>query len=79
MPSPTTAELIAANVRRIRADRGFSQQELAQRMGVAQSRVSEIEHGRGGVQSSTIDKLSDALACRPSDLLSQQKAQAVPA
>lgn len=73
MPTPSTSELLAANVRRLREARGFSQTTLADRMGVAPTRISEIEHGRCGVSGSTLDKLADALACKPQDLLTQRE------
>lgn len=71
MPSPTTAELVAMNVRRLRSRIGMSQSALAELMDVATARISEIEHGKSGLSGATIDKLADALDCQPQELLMQ--------
>src|SRR3954468_5445049 len=38
---------ISRKVRRLRTERGFTQAELAQMLELSQSRLSEIEHGKG--------------------------------
>lgn len=69
MPTPNTSQLLAFNVTRLRNARGFSQKELARRMKVAHTRVSEIENGHCGASGNTIDKLADALGVHISELL----------
>lgn len=41
----STRRLIAAKVKQLRVARGWTQQELAQRLGVAQGHISRLEHG----------------------------------
>jgi len=52
---------IGEEVRRLRAERGLSQQELAQRMGVAQSVVARLEAGGVEPRLSTLDRVAQAL------------------
>ena len=74
MPKPSTSELVAINVHRLRTRLGISQTELAELMDVAPARISELEHGRSGVSGTTLDKLADALQCQPQELLMQPNA-----
>jgi transcriptional regulator with XRE-family HTH domain len=52
---------IGENLRRIRMRRGLGQVELAQRAGLTQPTISEIETGHRGAQTRTLQKLADAL------------------
>lgn len=52
---------LGEEVRRLRTDRGLSQQELADRMGVAQSVVARIEAGGVEPRLSTLDRVARAL------------------
>ncbi len=52
---------IGENLKAIRKRRGFGQVELADRAGVSQPTVSEIENGHRGAQTGTLTKLADAL------------------
>jgi HTH-type transcriptional regulator/antitoxin HipB len=47
MPDSPTAAQIAQVVRALRRDRAWTQAELAQKLGLSQSRLSEIESGAG--------------------------------
>lgn len=52
---------IGEDVRRLRTERGLSQQELAERMGVAQSVVARLEAGGVEPRLSTLDRVAQAL------------------
>ena len=52
---------VAEAVLRLRRFRGWSQEELADRMGTTQSSVARIERGRANVRLSTLVKLAEAL------------------
>ncbi|HZU12191.1 MAG TPA: helix-turn-helix domain-containing protein [Chloroflexota bacterium] len=52
---------LGEEVRRLRTDRGVSQQELAERMGVAQSVVARLEAGGVEPRLSTLDRVAQAL------------------
>jgi len=62
-------ELVAANLRRIRSERGMSQEELANSAGVNRTYVSDIERC---VYSISVDKLAvlaSVLNVQPYELL----------
>jgi transcriptional regulator with XRE-family HTH domain len=56
------------NLKNMRRDRGLSQRELGQRIGVLQARVARIEGGTS-VSPETAEKLSKALLCDVGDLV----------
>ena len=56
-------------LRLIRIYSKFSQVQLADRLGVAQSLVSDVESGRKGVSMDLLERYSDALGVRMSKLL----------
>jgi transcriptional regulator with XRE-family HTH domain len=59
----------AANVRRLRAKRNFSQKALAEKSGVSVSYVSMLERAQRSPPLETIEKLAKALGVPPSSLL----------
>lgn len=54
---------IGSNIRRIREARGYTQGELARRLGTEQGRVSDIELGKRRVSISFIENVCAALGC----------------
>jgi transcriptional regulator with XRE-family HTH domain len=56
------------NLRNIRRDRGLSQSELGQRVGVSQGRIASIEGGTS-VGQVNAEKLAIALLCDVTDLM----------
>ena len=52
---------IGEEVRRLRTERGLSQQELAKRMGLSQSVVARLEAGGVEPRLSTLDRVASAL------------------
>jgi HTH-type transcriptional regulator/antitoxin HipB len=52
---------IGEEVRRLRMERGLSQQELAQRMGLPQSVIARLEAGGVEPRLSTLDRVAQAL------------------
>ena len=65
----TAGELLGDHVRELRQKRGLTQTDLAQRLGVPQSRISEIESGTRVPNLVTLLRLAAALECKPSTLL----------
>ncbi len=64
-------ELFAENLRTIREENGFSQSELARRVGVAPSYICDLESKRRpGVTLATIADLATALGVSPASMLS---------
>ncbi len=65
----TTKQLLASNVRVLRARFGFSQEELAFRAGIDRTYASQIERGIANPSLSIICALADALECEIETLL----------
>ena len=57
------------NVRAARAARGWTQEELAHRTGLASVQISRIERGKREVRLTTVIRLLQALDSRPAELL----------
>ena len=53
--------LIGRTVRRLRTDRGLSQQVLATRLGISASYLNLIEHDQRAVTASLLIKLAETL------------------
>lgn len=58
-------QVFALNLRRLRHERGFSQEALAQEANVSRSYMSDIERGTTWVGLEIIDKLSKVLEADP--------------
>jgi transcriptional regulator with XRE-family HTH domain len=59
----------AANIRRLRAQKGLSQKALAEDVGISVSYVSMLEHGQRSPPLETIERMARALKVRPAALL----------
>lgn len=69
---PTMAEQIAAAVRRLRKARRWTQQKLADEIGVHRSTVHLVEKGDRDHDHGTIQKIADALGVPIGDLTGAQ-------
>lgn len=49
--------------------RGFTQEELAEVVGLSPPSISQLEKGKQGFTDSTLEALASALSCNPGDLL----------
>lgn len=49
--------------------RGLTQAQLADRVDMTESSISQIESGKQGFTDATLEVLADALMCAPGDLL----------
>jgi len=61
--------VFAGNVRRLRKERGLSQEELAEAAGVHRTYVGMIERGEKNVTIYNIERIALALGVRPGSLL----------
>ena len=61
MKQQTLAEAFGAAVRRLRAERGHSQEGFAYAAGISRTYMSEIERGVTNVSLDTIDRIATAL------------------
>lgn len=77
--SPELNEAARRLVERLLADRGWTQRQLAEKMGVDESRLSQLKAGRGGTSLEPIVKLCDVANVRLGPFLeTQQEIEAVP-
>ena len=61
--------ILALNVIRLRRERGITQAELADAIGVAQPRIAEVETGDANPRLITLSKIAHALGVTLSELL----------
>jgi transcriptional regulator with XRE-family HTH domain len=62
-------QVLAANLRRARHARGFSQEDLAYTADVDRTYVSKLERGASNVGIDIIEKLAKVLEVEPAELL----------
>jgi transcriptional regulator with XRE-family HTH domain len=73
VPTLSPKKLFAANVRRLRASAGLSQEALAERAGLHRTYVSSIERGERNLTLENIFRLAEALGVDPRELLAPEK------
>ncbi|KAF1727996.1 helix-turn-helix domain-containing protein [Pseudoxanthomonas mexicana] len=61
--------VFAGNVRRLRKERGLSQEDLAEAAGVHRTYIGMIERGEKNVTIYNIERIAAALKVRPGSLL----------
>ena len=61
-------DAIGKNVKRLREERNWSQEELATKLGVTDRAVSSWEHGRAYPRMAMLDKMCEVFGCRTQDL-----------
>jgi transcriptional regulator with XRE-family HTH domain len=66
--------MFGEKIRIIREMRGFSQENVAAKLGIAQNAYSRIETNQTKLESSVLVKLADILGVSPMDILSSQPA-----
>jgi transcriptional regulator with XRE-family HTH domain len=62
-------EVFATNLRRLRHEKGLSQDDLAYEAEVSRSYLSQLEKGAYYASLKTIGRLADALGVEPAELL----------
>jgi transcriptional regulator with XRE-family HTH domain len=65
----TLRQIFASNLRRLRTDRGLSQEALADLAGIDRTYVSALERQVYSVSIDTIEKLATVLDVKPTELL----------
>ena len=68
-PTIPEAVIFGKTVRRLRTERGMSQQKVAEAADLTLNYVSDVERGVKSVALGTILKLASAFGCPPGDLL----------
>ena len=65
------AEIVGKNVRRLRLERGMTQEDLAHRAEISVRFLSSLEHGRENTTLAVIERVSAALGTAPPQLLTE--------
>jgi transcriptional regulator with XRE-family HTH domain len=68
VPKASTKSVFGKAVRALREERGYSQEELAERAGLHRNYVGGVERGERNVALENIVKLAGALSVRTRDL-----------
>ena len=65
-------EILARNLRRLRGERGLSQEALAHKTGLTQTYLSQVEGGKRNISIDNISALAKAFSISISELLKNQ-------
>ena len=68
MPASSNQKLFGKTVRGLREERGYSQEELAERAGLHRNYVGGVERGERNIALDNIVKLAKALSVKSRDL-----------
>lgn len=68
---PTLRETFASNFRRLRAEQGWSQEQLAERAGLHRTYVSSVERAERNVSIDNIERLAAAFEQSAKHLLEE--------
>ena len=77
-PDPLDVE-VGINFRRIRRERGLSQQHVGAQIGVTFQQLQKYENGKNRVSASMLVRAARALGVQPADLLPRTDAEPLPA
>lgn len=69
----TLGETMAKNLRRVRLERGLTQEELAHRVGINRNYVGMIERRENSPTVAMVERLAEALQVDPGILLQPEK------
>ena len=64
--------MYGAKIRMIRELRGYSQENVAAKLGMTQATYSRIENNQTKLDTGTLDKLAKELGVSPSDIMSSE-------
>ncbi|MPT36180.1 MAG: helix-turn-helix domain-containing protein [Flavobacterium sp.] len=64
---------VGAKIRHLRKTRGYSQEEVAEKLNISQSAYARIENGESQSWASHIEQLSTIFDVKPKSFLSKQK------
>lgn len=66
---PNEAKKLGENLKRFRTEKGLSQTDIANSLGVSRGFISNIESGKRNPTLSTITRLAKAVGVTPDELL----------
>ncbi len=62
-------EIVAINVRRLRRDRGWTQEDLAGRAGLSSRYIVQIERAQASMTVTVLGRVAEALKVQPRELV----------
>lgn len=71
-------KLVGRNVRKYRLERGMTQEVFAERSGLGQNYLSDLERGKRNPTVVTLWELAQALDVKPSSLIEQDEVMPTP-
>jgi transcriptional regulator with XRE-family HTH domain len=66
-------ERVGLNLQKLRRERGFSQEELADRANIHQTYLSGVERGKRNPTVTVLQRIADALGADIEDLVSRRR------
>lgn len=69
MPRRGDPSELGQNVRRLRTQKGLTQRELAQQVGVHRVTITRIENGQEGADLDTLERMVEVFGCKYEDLV----------
>jgi transcriptional regulator with XRE-family HTH domain len=76
MPLKNPNEILAQNLRFLRVERGWSQEDLADRCHLHRTYIGAIERGERNVTLNTLYEIANALTKSPAELISENTRRA---
>lgn len=62
-------EILAKRIKEFRKSKGFTQRELADKLGMGSSSISDIENCKRNITFETVERIAIELGVKPTDLL----------
>lgn len=70
MPEGQLQKVFGGNLRRVRAERGLSQEAFADLLGYHRTYVGDLERGERNISLRSLERIAESLNCDPLSLLS---------
>ncbi len=72
MPRKDSSSIVATNLRRLRLQRKWSQEECAEKCGLHRTYIGAIERGERNITLTTLDRIATAFGISAVDLLTER-------
>ena len=72
MPDLDSASVVAANVKRLRLQRKWSQEDCAEKCDLHRTYIGAVERGERNITLATLDTIADAFDVSPLELLTKE-------
>ena len=72
MPRKNSANIVAENVKRLRLERKWSQEDCAEKCDLHRTYIGAVERGERNITLATLDTIATAFGISPVDLLTKE-------